>query len=59
MNSRKIAVLGGGNGARTTAAVMALAGHEVTLFEFERFHGEVAEIFTGGSIAKTSWNRTY
>ena len=50
MNNRKIAVLGGGNGARTVAAAMALSGHEVTLFEFERFHDQVAEIFTGGAI---------
>ena len=51
MSSRKIAVLGGGHGARTTAADMALAGHEVTLFEFERFHDSVAAIFEERTIS--------
>jgi opine dehydrogenase len=51
MSSRKIAVLGGGHGARTTAADMALLGHDVTLFEFERFHVNVAEIFKGRTIS--------
>ena len=45
MTKRKIAVLGGGHGARTTAADMTLAGHEVNLFEFESFHDSVATIF--------------
>ncbi|MBI3985693.1 MAG: NAD/NADP octopine/nopaline dehydrogenase family protein [Lentisphaerae bacterium] len=51
MKKRKIAVLGGGHGARTTAADMALAGHEVTLFEFERFHDSVAKVFETGAIS--------
>ncbi len=51
MSGRRIAVLGGGHGARTTAADMALLGHDVTLFEFERFHQSVAEIFAGKTIA--------
>ena len=42
---RKIAVLGGGHGARTVAADMALAGHEVRLFEFEHFRDNVAALF--------------
>jgi opine dehydrogenase len=50
MSSRRIAVMGGGNGARSVAAHMTLAGHRVTLFEFERFHAEVAAIFETGSI---------
>ncbi|MFH1071040.1 MAG: NAD/NADP octopine/nopaline dehydrogenase family protein [Candidatus Glassbacteria bacterium] len=45
MSKRKIAVLGGGHGARTVAADMTLAGHEIRLFEFEEFHENVAEIF--------------
>ena len=51
MSSKRIAVLGGGHGARTVAADMALSGHEVTLFELERFHDNVAEIFAGKTIA--------
>jgi opine dehydrogenase len=43
-------VLGGGHGARTVAADLALAGHEVRLFERERFHASVAAIFEHGEI---------
>jgi opine dehydrogenase len=46
-----VAVLGGGHGARTTAADLALAGHRVRLFEFEEFHESVAAIFERGKIA--------
>ena len=45
MVKRKLAVLGGGHGARTVAADMSLAGHEVRLFELEKFHDNVAAIF--------------
>ena len=44
MQTRRIAVLGGGHGARTVAADMSLAGHEVRLFEFERFAANIGEI---------------
>jgi len=50
MTQRKIAVLGGGNGARTVAADMTLAGHRVHLFEFEKFHDNVAAIFEGRTV---------
>jgi len=50
MKSRKVAVLGGGHGARTTAADMALAGHKVNLFELERFHDSVAAIYADRRI---------
>ena len=53
MSARRIAVLGGGHGARATAADMALAGHEVRLFELERFHDNVAEIFQQRTISLT------
>lgn len=53
MTSRHIAVLGGGHGARTVAADMALAGHSVGLFEFEEFHENVAQIFSSRKIAIT------
>lgn len=55
---RTIAVLGGGHGARTVAADMSLAGHEVRLFEFERFHENVAAIFEGRKIAISGKART-
>ncbi|NQU10339.1 NAD/NADP octopine/nopaline dehydrogenase family protein [bacterium] len=51
MKKRKIAILGGGHGARTTAADMSLNGHEVRLFEFEKFHDNVAAIFDRREIA--------
>lgn len=52
MNTRKrtIAVLGGGHGARTVAADLSLAGHQVRLFEFEEFHDTVAAIFEQQTI---------
>ena len=51
MNRRRVAVLGGGHGARTTAADLTLAGHTVHLFEFEEFHESVASIFEGKKIS--------
>jgi len=42
--------MGGGYGARTVAADISLAGHKVTLFEFERFHANVAAIFESQRI---------
>lgn len=50
MANRKIAIMGGGHGARTVAADMTLAGHTVTLFEFEKFHDSVADIFENNTI---------
>ncbi len=51
MDTQCIAVLGGGHGARTVAADMALAGHDVNLFEFERFHDSVSAIFERKKIS--------
>ena len=42
--------MGGGHGARTVAADMSLAGHSVTLFEFEQFHDNVSAIFESQKI---------
>ncbi len=50
MNPRRITIMGGGHGARTVAADMALAGHTVTLFEFEKFHDNVSAIFENRKI---------
>ena len=58
MRTRRIAVLGGGHGARTTAADMTLAGHKVSLFEFERFHEAVSTIFERKRISITGQART-
>lgn len=57
MERMKIAVLGGGHGARTVAADMTLAGHEVHLFEMERFHNNIAAIFEGKEITITGLAR--
>ena len=45
MSQRRITVMGGGHGARTVAADMSLAGHTVTLFEYEKFHENISAIF--------------
>ncbi len=50
MKQRSITVMGGGHGARTVAADMSLAGHKITLFEYERFHANVAAIFETKTI---------
>ena len=44
MSKRIVAVLGGGHGARTVAADMTLAGHEVRLFEFEQSESNLVEL---------------
>ena len=53
MTVRRMAVLGGGHGARTVAADMALAGHKLSLFEFAEFRDSVSEIFERKEIAIT------
>jgi opine dehydrogenase len=58
MVGSRIAVLGGGHGARTVAGDMALAGHEVRLFEFEQFHASVAAIFESRAIEVAGGART-
>jgi len=53
MTTRRIAVLGGGHGARATAADMTLVGHKVNLFELEQFHDNVREIFQRKTVLIT------
>lgn len=53
MNCKKIAVLGGGNGAHTIAAEMAHKGHEVTLFEMAEFKHKIAKVFETKQIEVT------
>jgi len=45
MQKRKIAVLGGGNGAHMMAADMALKGHEVRMFEMPQYKRNMAKVF--------------
>lgn len=46
----KVAVLGSGNGGVATAADWALAGHDVTLFDFESFDTQIEAISKNGGI---------
>ena len=55
---RKIAVLGGGNGARTVAADMTLAGHKTVLYEMPEFRENIKTIFETGTICITGKART-
>lgn len=48
--SRRVAVLGAGNGGRTAAAEFGLRGHDVTLFEVPEFAADLAQIGTTGAI---------
>lgn len=49
----KLAILGSGNGGCTAAADMALAGHEVSLFDFEDFPANIEAIQKQGGIECT------
>ena len=55
---RKIAVLGGGNGARTVAADMTLAGHQSVLYEMPQFKENLKTIFKTGNISIDGKART-
>lgn len=50
MNPKKIAVLGGGNGAHTMAAEFTLKGHTVNLFEMPRFKAHMKKVFETNTI---------
>ncbi|WP_260285613.1 NAD/NADP-dependent octopine/nopaline dehydrogenase family protein [Peribacillus aracenensis] len=47
---RSVAVLGGGNGGHTLAADLSLAGHEVRLFEMEKFSHAMKHVFATKQI---------
>ena len=49
MKMMKIAVLGAGNGGYTTAADLTLAGHEIYLFEFDKFKENLEPIQMKGA----------
>lgn len=50
MTPKKIAVLGGGNGAHTMAAEFTLRGHTVNLYERPEFKDNMKKVFETGKI---------
>lgn len=50
MIGKKIAVLGGGNGAHAMAAELALKGHSVNMYEMPRFRDRMRKVFETGKI---------
>lgn len=50
MTAKKIAILGGGNGAHTMAAEMTLKGHTVNLYEMPEFKDNMKEVFETQTI---------
>ena len=53
MDSMKVAVLGGGNGAHTIAADLTLKGLSVNMFEMEQFASSMQQVFERGEIEMT------
>ncbi len=51
--TRRVAVLGSGNGGRTAAAEFGIGGHDVTLFEVPQFAGALSAIAESGTIHAT------
>jgi len=49
-DSKKVAVLGGGNGAHAMAADLAYRGYKVNMFEMPEFKDDVSRLFETGSI---------
>ncbi len=47
---KRVAVLGGGNGAHTMAAEMALAGYEVNMFELPKFRDKIEKVLNTKTI---------
>lgn len=50
MQYKKIAVLGGGNGAHTMAAEFALRGHTVNMYEMPQYKSGMSKVFETGRI---------
>ena len=50
MTPKKIAVLGGGNGAHTMAAEFAMRGHTVNLYEMPQFKNNMKKVFETKTI---------
>lgn len=53
MTPKKIAVLGGGNGAHTMAADLARKGHTVNMYEMPKFVRNMAQVFETHEIEVT------
>ncbi len=51
--SRRVTVLGSGNGGRTAAAEFGIRAHDVTLFEVPQFAGALSAIAEAGAIHAT------
>ncbi|MGE5139272.1 MAG: hypothetical protein ACM3JD_07420, partial [Rudaea sp.] len=56
--SKKIAVIGAGNGGTAMAGDLTLAGHECRLFEFPDWAGNVTAVQDKGGIQVTGVART-
>ena len=50
MSNKKIAILGGGNGAHTMAADFTLKGHTVNLYEMPQFKTKMQKVFDTETI---------
>lgn len=48
--TRKVTIIGGGNGGRTAAVEIGLLGHQVTLYEIEEFSSNLLPIRKAGYI---------
>ncbi|SNS31256.1 opine dehydrogenase [Anaerovirgula multivorans] len=55
---KRIAIIGGGNGAFAAAADLTLAGYEITLYENERFKNNIKELLQTKTINLTGFGRT-
>jgi opine dehydrogenase len=53
VTSRKVTIMGGGNGGRTAAVEFALAGHQVTLFEIPELSCQIEAIAKTKQIKAT------
>jgi opine dehydrogenase len=53
MGTRRVAILGAGNGGRTAAAELSLAGHDVTIYEIPAFAPGLSGIAQRGAITAT------
>lgn len=58
MNSKRICVIGAGNGGSAIAGDMTLAGHRCRLYEFPEYADNIAPIQSNGGIRVTGIART-
>ncbi len=55
---KRIAIIGGGNGAFAAAADLSLAGYEITLYEDEKFKSNIEELITTKKLTLTGVGKT-